>query len=89
MSDFLRLDRLDRFGEIIKSIFSKFWKRECQFLSDFQNFFGFLKFREKHFFGIDPKFPVDMAGVVLAYSLTSTDVDRDVLGSKLTIVSRN
>jgi len=45
-SDFLRLDRLDRFGKINKSIFSKFWKRELKFFSDFQNFFGFLKFRE-------------------------------------------
>jgi len=49
-SDFLRLDRLDRFGKIIKSIFPKFWKWEFQFFSDFQNFFGFLKFREKCFF---------------------------------------
>jgi len=49
-SDFLRLDRLDRFGKIIKSIFSKLWKRESQFFWDFQNFFGFLKFREKQFF---------------------------------------
>ena len=49
-SDFLRLDRLDRFCKIIKSIFSKLWKREFQIFSDFQNFFGFLKFREKCFF---------------------------------------
>ena len=41
-SDFLR--------KIIKSIFSKFWKREFQFFSDFQNFFGFLMFREKYSF---------------------------------------
>jgi len=45
-SDFLRSDRLDPFGKIIKSIFPKFWKREFQFFSDFQNFFGFLKFQE-------------------------------------------
>ena len=30
-----------------------------------------------------------MASVVVAYSLTTTDVDHDVLGSKPTIVSRN
>jgi len=34
-SDFLRLDRLDRCGKIIRSNFSKFWKREFQFFSDF------------------------------------------------------
>ena len=49
-SVFLRLDRLDPFGKIIKSIFAKFWKRKFQFFSDFQNFFGFLKFLEKYFF---------------------------------------
>jgi len=38
------------FGKIIKSIFSKLWKRELQFFSDFQNFFGFLKFREEYIF---------------------------------------
>jgi len=32
---------------------------------------------------------VDVASVVLAYSLTSTDMDREVLGLKPTIVSRN
>ena len=48
-SNFLRLDQLDRFGKITKSIFSKFFKK-LQFFSDFQNFFGFLKFREKRFF---------------------------------------
>jgi len=47
--DFWRLDRLDRFGKIIKSIFPKFWKREFQFFSEIQNFFGFLKFRENYF----------------------------------------
>ena len=42
--NFLRLDRLDQFGKIIKSIFSKFWKREFQFFwisrisSDFWSF---------------------------------------------------
>ena len=30
-----------------------------------------------------------MESVIVAYSLTSTDVHREVLGSKLTIVSRN
>ena len=34
------------------------------------------------------KFPVDMESVVVAYSLKSTDVVREVLGSKPTIVSR-
>jgi len=43
------LDRLNRFGKIIKSIFSKFWKREFQFFSNFRNFFGILKFREFFF----------------------------------------
>ena len=57
--------------------------------SDFQNFFGFLKFREKHFFRIYSKFPMVIVCVVVAYSLTSTDVDREVRGSKPTIVSRN
>ena len=38
---------------------------------------------------MDPKFPVNLAGVVVVYALTSTDVDREVLGSKPTIVSRD
>jgi len=88
-SGFLRLDRLHRFGKISKSIFAKFWKREIQFFSDFQNFFGFWKFRGKCCFGIVSKFPVGMACVVVAYSLTSTDVDREFLGSKPTKVIRN
>ena len=85
-SDFLRLDRLDRFGKIIKSIFPKFWKREFQFFSDFQNFFGCLKFREKYMFS---KFPVVVISALVPYSLTSTDMDREILGSKPTIVGRN
>ena len=51
--------------------------------------FGFLKFRGIFFFGIVSKFPVDMACVVVAYLLTSTDVDREVSGSTPTKVSRN
>jgi len=35
------------------------------------------------------KFPVDMACVVVVYSLTSTDLDREVLGSKPNKVRRN
>jgi len=63
-------------------------------MSVFSGFPEFLRIFEVSgkkyiFFGIDPKFPVDMAGVVVAYSLTSTDVEREVLGSKPTIVSRN
>ena len=84
-SDFLRLDRLDRFGKIIRSIFSKFWKPEFQFSSDFQNFFGFLKFREKCLFCIFSKFPGDTSSGFVAYSRTSSDVERKVLGSKPTI----
>ena len=41
------------------------------------------------FFGINSKFPVDIVSVVVACSLTSTDVDREALGSKLTLVSQN
>ena len=48
-NDFLQLDRLNRFGKTIKSIFSKFWKREFQFFPDFQNLFGFLKFNNQYF----------------------------------------
>ena len=83
-SEFLRLDRLDRFGKIIKSIFSKFWKREFKFFSDFQNFFGFLKFREIFFPCILSKLPVSVTSVVVAYSLTLSDVKRKVLDSKPT-----
>jgi len=83
-SDFLRLDRLDRFGKIIKSIFSKFWKREFKFFSDFQNFFGFLKFREIFFPCILSKLPVSVTSVVVAYSLTLSDVKRKVSDSKPT-----
>ena len=38
LSDFLRLDLLDRFAKIIKSIFRKFWKWEFQILQ-FSEFF--------------------------------------------------
>jgi len=90
--DFLRLDRTDRFGKIIKSIFSKFWKREFQFFSDFQNFFGFLKCREKYFFlfitQISRRLPKGMSSVVVNYSLTSSDVERKIFGSKPTILYR-
>ena len=80
--------RSDRFGKIIKLIFSKFWKREFQFLPDFQNFFGLLKFGEKYFFGIYSKFPVDLASVGV-YSATSKDVDCEFLGSKPTVIIWN
>jgi len=80
LSDFLRLDRLDRSGKIIKSIFPKFWMREFQFFPDFQNFFGFFEVWGI-FFGMYSRFPVDLASVVV----TSTDVDREILGSKPTI----
>ena len=88
-SDFLRLDRLDRFGKIIKSIFSKFWKREFQFFSKIQNFFGFLKFGEKCFFGYIFQISRRYRKCRCSIFVTSTDEDREVLGSKLTIVSRN
>jgi len=49
----------------------------------------FWSFGKNILFGIVSKFPVVMESVVVAYSLTSTDIDREVLGSKPTIVSRN
>ena len=87
-SDFLRLDRLDRFVKIIKSIFSKFWKREFQFFSDFQNFFGLLKFREKCFFLVISQISRMFATDVVAYSWTSSDVEHKIHGSKSTVHCR-
>jgi len=56
-------------------------------------FFGFPEFlrifevwRKIIFFGIDSKFSVILASVVVAYAATSTDVDREVLGSKPTTI---
>jgi len=52
-SDFLRLDRLisiDRFGQIIKLIFSEFWKREFEFFFGFPEFLRIFKFSGKNVF---------------------------------------
>jgi len=88
-SDFFRLDRLDRFGKIIKSIFPKFWKREFQFSRKSRISSDSWSFGKNIFFGTYSEFPICIVSVVVAYSLTSTDVDHEVLGSRLTIVSRN
>ena len=70
---------------------NKFFRNSETRISVFFGFPEFLRIFEifGNFFGIVSKFPVDMACVVVAYSLTSTDVDREVFGSTLTKVSRN
>jgi len=84
-SDFWRLDRLDRFGKIIKSIFSKFWKREFQSFRISRISLDFWSFANNVFSCIYSKFPEDMSNVVVAYSLSSSNVERKILGSKPTI----
>jgi len=56
-SDFLRWDRLYRFGKIIKSIFSKFWKREFHFFWNSRISSDFWSFGKNIFFVYNPNFP--------------------------------
>ena len=87
-SDFLRLDRLDRFYKIIKSSFLKFWKREFQFFRISRISSDFWSCGKNIFFCIKQKFPVDMSSGVVEYSLSSSDVEREALGSNPIILYR-